>query len=89
MKAIIVKVGEKKTSRHGGIYQRVVFKDITEGSKGKQFTFDCYHNHIASARFIPYIALQNMFDNITTVIHNEREVINGCCDFKFLGARHG
>jgi len=82
MKAIIVKVGEKKKSMHGGIYQRCVFKDLNDG---KQYIFDCYHNHEKSARFIPYLKEQNILDNLTVI---DGKYINGYSNFTFLKNRH-
>jgi hypothetical protein len=88
MKAIIVKVQSIKTSRHGGKYQRAIFKDITLDSIEKEYTFDCYHNHTASARFIPYLKEQAMFDNVDVIEYNGKKVISGNSNFKYLGQRH-
>lgn len=83
MKAIVLKVDPPKQSRHGGVFQRSVFKDL---DTGKEYIFDCYHNHSQSKRFLPYLKPQAIFDNLNIV---RDKFINGCCDFIYLGQRHG
>lgn len=87
MKAIIIKVSNERKSRHGGIYKRAIFKNISDDSKGEQFIFDCYYEHTKSRRFLPYLKNQAIFDNLNTIEYNNKTVINGNCNFTYLGQR--
>ena len=86
---IVVKVGQQRTSFHGGIYKRCMFKDISENSIGTTYIFDCYLEHTRSARFWPYIKEQAMFDNINVRRYNNKNVVDGESEFRYLGQRHG
>ena len=88
MKAIITKVQTIKSSKHGGKYIRAFFKDISIGSQEIQYSFDCYLSHTNSARFLPYLKCQAMFDNINIIEWNGKKVVNGNCNFQYIGMRH-
>lgn len=83
MKAILTKINKPKMSRHGGEYTRVFFKSIPEN---KTYRLDVYANHTLSNRFIPFLKTQAMFDGLE--IYKD-DIINGCCNFNFLGIKNG
>lgn len=88
MKGLIVKVGPLQSSFHGGLYKRVLVKNIDKGSKEEAYIFDCYLNHSKSSRFLPYLKPQAILDNLSIIQWNNKKVIDGNSDFKYLGQRH-
>ena len=83
MKAVITKIGEKKLSKHGGIYQRVFFRSFDDE---KSYFLDVYDSHPASKRWKPYIKEQAMFDIVNIV--KGTKYIDGYSPFIYKGQRH-
>ena len=88
MKGIVLNVGKQKRSFHGGIYIRALFKDISENSKGEKYLFDCYLEHSRSARFLPCLKEQAIFDNLDVIDYKGKKVVSGNSNFQYLGQRH-
>lgn len=88
MKVVVLKVGNSKSSSHGGVYKRCIFKDISIDSVGKEYIFDCYSEHSNSKRFWPYLKEQALFDGVDVIEYNGKKVINGNNDFHYCGQRH-
>lgn len=88
MKGVVSIVEKQKKSKHGGIYIRAIIKDITQGVKGMNYTFDCYLQNTKSARFLPYLKPQAIFDNLDIINWKGRNVVSGNSQFIYLGQRH-
>lgn len=85
MKGVVLKVSPLRNSRYGGQYKRAVIKDLDSGD---EFLFDCYLNHISSARFLPVLKTQAILDNLSLVEVRGKKFINGYSSFKYIGQRH-
>lgn len=82
MKVIVIKVGEKKISKHGGSYRRVIFRGVEDN---KSYFLDVYDSHTLSRRWIPFIKSQAVFDNVSIFKDN---IISGNSNFRYIGQRH-
>lgn len=80
MDAIIVKIGDKKESRFGGTYIRVLFKSL---QNNLYYTLDVYDKHKASIRFMPYLVEQNILGNLN-ILNEKKRIINGNSDFTLI-----
>lgn len=69
-----------KNSKHGGIYQRVFFKDMNN----KSYFLDVYDSHADSRKWLPYIKTQALFDNVSIF---KKNIINGKSNFVYLGQK--
>ena len=82
MKVILTKLDLIKESKHGGKYQRVYFVDA---ESNKKYLLDVYHNHSLSKRWVTHLKPQAIFDNVVIF---KKNIIDGCCNFRYLGQRH-
>lgn len=88
MKAIVIKVCNKKESKHGGDYILSIFKNIDENSNGEEYPFYCYLENENSSRFLKYLKPQAIFENIQVITWKNKKVISGNSNFIFIGIRH-
>lgn len=83
MMVVITKIGQKKLSQHGGIYQRVFFRSFTDE---KSYFLDVYDSLPACRKWLPYIKEQALFDNVRLI--PGKKYIDGYSQFTYKGQRH-
>lgn len=81
MKVILLKISESKKSKHGGVYKRCFFKN----TDNKSFFLDVYDSHTLSKRWLPFLKVEAMFENVNIFTKN---IIDGTSNFKYIGQRH-
>lgn len=74
---ILIKIGPKKTSKHGSWYIRCLFKCI---ETNKTYRLDVYEGHSESKRWLPFLKEQAVFSNVKIYKDN---IIDGRSNFNF------
>jgi len=77
MRVILIKISKKRKSLHGGEYIRCFFKSESNES----LRLDVYMRHTGSVRWLPYLTLNAVFDNVSIFKDN---IINGNSNFNFI-----
>lgn len=84
-KAILVKINKEQTSRYGGSYIRTFWKDV---NTNERYIFDCFLEHEASKRFLPYLKEQTILENLTINKGKTFNYIYGYSAFTYCGIKN-